>query len=377
MRSPSAKRVAVVNGISDILEDLIQRGTYLDEKDRNLPEDVVKGGRKITDADVAEICLADPISTREKIFDVFKNFGCVRRQKALKEIYGQSGHTFIYPSGLWGFVRYDAKGIAIEKAGEKASFSYAEIIKIIAKEIEKGTYITQEEREAVQERYVEDEEPDSDEKTETVEAHVIDEKKPGSPSPHIPLDYRITDENIGVGTPKRRYANNIAAIKLLKELEESGRMASAEEQETLAKYVGWGGLAGAFDEQDSGWSREYQELKGLLTDEEYRSARSSTLTAFYTPPVVTEAIYSTLERLGFSGGNVLEPAMGTGHFFGDDAGGYKRQIPSLWRRAGQRFRQDSQAALSEILDTGLRIRRYELPGQFLRPGRRERAFWAV
>ena len=107
-------------------------------------------------------------------------------------------------------------------------------------------------------------------------------------------------------------------------------MASAEEQETLAKYVGWGGLAGAFDEQDSGWSREYQELKGLLTDEEYRSARSSTLTAFYTPPVVTEAIYSTLERLGFSGGNVLEPAMGTGHFFGTMPEAYKRDKSRLY-----------------------------------------------
>ncbi|WP_346690379.1 LPD5 domain-containing protein [uncultured Cloacibacillus sp.] len=368
LRSPSAKRVAVVNGISDILEDLIQRGTYLDEKDRNLPEDVVKGGRKITDADVAEICLADPISTREKIFDVFQKISAAsERQKALKEIYGQSGHTFIYPSGLWGFVRYDAKGIAIEKAGEKASFSYAEIIKIIAKEIEKGTYITQEEREAVQERYVEDEEPDSDEKTETVEAHVIDEKKPGSPSPHIPLDYRITDENIGVGTPKERYANNIAAIKLLKELEESGRMASAEEQETLAKYVGWGGLAGAFDEQDSGWSREYQELKGLLTDEEYRSARSSTLTAFYTPPVVTEAIYSTLERLGFSGGNVLEPAMGTGHFFGtmpeairDKSRLYGVELDSVSGRIAKQLYQKSSIQVCGYEDTNYQDNFFDL-----------------
>lgn len=129
-------------------------------------------------------------------------------------------------------------------------------------------------------------------------------------------NYRITDDCLGVGTPKERYANNIAAIKLLKELETSGRMASAEEQDVLAKYVGWGGLAGAFDEDDSGWSREYLELKELLTDEEYRSARASTLTAYYTPPIVTQAIYSTLERMGFAGGNVLEPAMGTGHFFG-------------------------------------------------------------
>ena len=359
LRSPSAKRVAVVNGISDILEDLIQRGTYLDEKDRNLPEDVVKGGRKITDADVAEICLADPISTREKIFDVFQKISAAsERQKALKEIYGQSGHTFIYPSGLWGFVRYDAKGIAIEKAGEKASFSYAEIIKIIAKEIEKGTYITQEEREAVQERYVEDEEPDSDEKTETVEAHVIDEKKPGSPSPHIPLDYRITDENIGVGTPKERYANNIAAIKLLKGLEASGRAASAEEQETLAKYVGWGGLSGVFDDRDSGWDTEYHELLGLLSEDEYRSARASTLTSYYTPPVVTKALYSTLERMGFTGGNVLEPAMGIGHFFGTMPDNMRKnsrlygvELDSLTGRIAKQLYQSAAVSLCGYEDT--------------------------
>ena len=143
-----------------------------------------------------------------------------------------------------------------------------------------------------------------------------EEKPAEETTPAAVTNYRITNDQIGVGTPKERYANNIAAIKLLKELEASGRMASAEEQDVLAKYVGWGGLAGAFDEDDSGWSREYLELKGLLTEEEYRSARASTLTAYYTPPIVTLAIYSTLERMGFTGGNVLEPAMGTGHFFG-------------------------------------------------------------
>ena len=91
-------------------------------------------------------------------------------------------------------------------------------------------------------------------------------------------------------------------------------MASVEEQKVLAKYVGWGGLASAFDEKDKGWKREYKELKDLLTDEEYRSARASTLTSFYTPPFVAGCIHMTLERIGFTGGNILEPAMGTGRF---------------------------------------------------------------
>lgn len=348
--APSAQRTAIIDGgrISDILEDLIQRGTYLDEKDRSLAEDVVAGVRKITEADVAEICRADHISTREKIFNAFqKTPTSSERQKALKAIYGQSGHTFVYPSGLCGFVSYDGRNVSVEKADVKASFSYAEVAKVIAGEIEKGTYITREEREAVQERYVESEEPDVPARNEN-----------NPETPHIPLDYRITDENIGVGTPKERYANNIAAIKLLKGLEASGRAASAEEQETLAKYVGWGGLSGVFDDRDSGWDTEYHELLGLLSEDEYRSARASTLTSYYTPPVVTKALYSTLERMGFTGGNVLEPAMGIGHFFGTMPDSMRKnsrlygvELDSLTGRIAKQLYQSAAVSLCGYEDT--------------------------
>lgn len=348
--APFAQRIALIDGgrLGDILEDLIQRGTYLDEKDRSLAEDVIAGGRKITETDVAEICLADHISTREKIFDAFQNTtASSERQKALKQIYGQSGHTFVYPSGLWGFVSYNGRSVDIEKANVKASFSYSEIAKVIAKEIEKGTYITREEREAIQERYVESEAPD-------VPTH--SENKPEAW--HAPLDYRITDENIGVGTPKERYANNIAAIKLLKGLEASGRAASAEEQETLAKYVGWGGLSGVFDDRDSGWDTEYHELLGLLSEDEYRSARASTLTSYYTPPVVTKALYSTLERMGFAGGNVLEPAMGIGHFFGTMPDSMRKnsrlygvELDSLTGRIAKQLYQSAAVSLCGYEDT--------------------------
>lgn len=348
--APSAQRLTLIDGgrISDILEDLIQRGTYLDEKDRSLAEDVVAGGRKITEADVAEICRADHISTREKIFNAFqKTPTSSERQKALKAIYGQSGHTFVYPSGLWGFVSYDGRNVSVEKADVKASFSYAEVAKVIAGEIEKETYITREEREAVQERYVESEGPDVPARNEN-----------NPETPHIPLDYRITDENIGVGTPKERYANNIAAIKLLKGLEASGRAASAEEQETLAKYVGWGGLSGVFDDRDSGWDTEYHELLGLLSEDEYRSARASTLTSYYTPPVVTKALYSTLERMGFTGGNVLEPAMGIGHFFGTMPDNMRKnsrlygvELDSLSGRIAKQLYQSAAVSLCGYEDT--------------------------
>ena len=347
--APSAQRITLIDGgrIGDILEDLIQRGTYLDEKDRSLVEDVVAGGRKITEADIAEICRADHISTKEKIYNAFRNSTSSERQKALNAIYGQSGHTFVYPSGLWGFVSYNGRSVSVEKANVKASFSYAEIAKVIAKEIEKGTYITREEREAIQERYVESEEPD-------VQAH--SENKPETQ--HIPLDYRITDENIGAGTPKERCANNIAAIKLLKELEASGRTASADEQEILAKYVGWGGLSGVFDEHDSAWNKEYHELRELLSEDEYRSARASTLTSYYTPPVVTKALYSALERMGFTGGNVLEPAMGIGHFFGTMPDNMRKnsrlygvELDSLTGRIAKQLYQSAAVSLCGYEDT--------------------------
>lgn len=130
-------------------------------------------------------------------------------------------------------------------------------------------------------------------------------------------DYTITDKNYGTeGGAKARFANNAAAIKLLKDIEKENRTATPEEQEVLAKYVGWGGIANAFDIRKPDWSKEYTELKDLLTDEEYRAARASTMNAHYTSPTVINAIYSALDNMGFEGGKILEPAMGIGNFFG-------------------------------------------------------------
>lgn len=116
------------------------------------------------------------------------------------------------------------------------------------------------------------------------------------------VNYRITDDALGAAPPSQRYVNNVAAIRLLKQLEAENRPATPEEQEVLAKYVGWGGLADCFDPKHS----RYEELKGLLSETEYAAARESTLTAFYTPPVVIRSIYAVLEQMGFSQGNILE-----------------------------------------------------------------------
>lgn len=128
------------------------------------------------------------------------------------------------------------------------------------------------------------------------------------------INYHITDKEIGAGTPRERYRNNVEAIKTLKKIENENRLATKEEQEILSKYVGWGGLADAFDE--SKWTNEYKELKELLTEEEYNNAKESVLTAFYTPPIVINSIYKAIQNMGFEQGNVLEPSCGVGNFFG-------------------------------------------------------------
>ena len=136
-------------------------------------------------------------------------------------------------------------------------------------------------------------------------------------APEIPAqNFRITDDHLGEGGPKEKYQRNVAAIRLLRTLEEENRNATPEEQSVLSQYVGWGGLADAFDDRKDNWSREYDELKELLTSEEYEMARASTLNAHYTSPTVIRAIYEAVGQMGFAKGNILEPAMGVGNFFG-------------------------------------------------------------
>lgn len=130
------------------------------------------------------------------------------------------------------------------------------------------------------------------------------------------INFNINDNQLGEGTQKEKVRKNIEAIKLLHKLEDENRLANKEEQEILSKYVGWGGLPDVFDENKDNWSKEYNELKEILTDDEYKSARASTLTAFYTPPVVINAIYDTLKNMGVEQANILEPSCGTGNFLG-------------------------------------------------------------
>ena len=151
-----------------------------------------------------------------------------------------------------------------------------------------------------------------------IEIQTIRTTEPEPPVPQKPPaeNFRITDDNLGTGGAKEKFWRNIKAIATLKQIEAEGRNATPEEQQILSQYVGWGGLADAFDPDKAGWRAEYDELKGVLSPEEYAAARASTLNAHYTSPTVIRAIYDAVENMGFQTGNILEPAMGVGNFFG-------------------------------------------------------------
>jgi len=173
--------------------------------------------------------------------------------------------------------------------------------------------------------------------------------------PEIPKEqrsqYRITNDELGYGTPKEKFRANIAAIQLLKKCEDEDRYATPDEQEILSKYVGWGGLSDAFDETKSAWGYEYLELKTVLTPEEYAAARQSTLTAFYTPPVVIRAMYQALENMGLRSGNILEPSCAVGNFIGmkpeslSDCKIYGVEVDSISGRIAGQLYQNSTVAV--------------------------------
>jgi len=173
------------------------------------------------------------------------------------------------------------------------------------------------------------------------------------------VNFRITADNLGVGGQKTKYAWNLTAIRLVSQLEEENRLATPEEQEVLSKYVGWGGLPQVFDQDNPQWAKEYAELKELLDDDEYNSARASTLNAHYTPPVVIKAIYTCLENMGFQTGNILEPACGSGNFFGlvpesmKDSKLYGVELDGVTGRLARQLYQNASIAVQGFEETNL------------------------
>lgn len=226
--------------------------------------------------------------------------------KFLKEQYGTGGGTIYFPDAQRGWLNYSAKGLTVSLRGEEERdirLSWSQVADRLRDLIDEGVYYTPEPVVVAE-----------DAREINVQPTVA---KPKTASASIPAtNYRYTpDDQIGAGGPKAKYKANIEAIKTLKQIEGEQRLVTAAEQHVLARYVGWGGLAQAFDRGNESWQREYAELKELLTDEEYVSARASTPNAHYTSPEVIGAIYKALESFGFAGGTMLEPAMGVGYFF--------------------------------------------------------------
>ena len=244
---------------------------------------------------------------------------------------------------VWDDIRDE---IYVDEAGISEEFSSEWQANDYLQEVKKAVA----EKESVEWRYVEQFRQQAETEVRNPQPPIQPKRSPAATLSNVLYpeqaerhDYHITDDALGVGTPSQRYQNNIAAIRLLKQLEREDRLAAPEEQEVLARYVGWGGLADCFDERHS----RYLELKNLLTPEEYAAARESTLTAFYTPPVVIRSMYQALEQMGFETGNILEPSCGTGNFLGmipERMSSSKRYGIELDEISGQIARQLYQTA---------------------------------
>ena len=242
----------------------------------------------------------------------------------LKNEYGTGGTSHALAGSDRSFKDYDAKGIKLRKGSimtpdAEVLLSWNVVAKRIEKLMKEDRYLTP----AAKEKYTQYKQEQKEKALQQAKEEldeVIGEPEvllENNASEDISAEnYVISDMELGVGTTKEKFQRNVEAIRTLETIESEKRPATNEEQEVLSKYVGWGGLADAFDETKSAWAKEYAELKTLLSEEEYISARESTLNAHYTSPVIIQEIYRTLQRMGFTKGNLLEPSMGIGNFFG-------------------------------------------------------------
>lgn len=296
----------------------------------------------------------------------------------LNKEYGVGGHSADDPIA---FVDHDSKGIQFTLtdengrfSDEKFSFKWTEVASMTAELIDKGEYLNDMEREkysAVSAPEIISEElfsqsdiseeipamvtSEAESEMQTQQINDIAEEpvvESEQPEPDKGENFTIKDTSLGEGGVKTKFKANIAAIETLKMLEKENRPATDEEKETLSKYVGWGGIPQAFDNDNDSWAAEYTQLKELLTPQEYRQANASVLDAFYTSPTVIDGIYEALENFGFEGGNVLEPAMGVGNFFGrmpeemqKNSQLYGVEIDSISGRIAQKLYPDADIAI--------------------------------
>ena len=284
-----------------------------------------------------------------RIYDFFlRGHDSGEAVKFLKKEYGTGGRSHAFPGSDNSHENHDGKGISLEKGSimepyAKALLPWKAVEKRIRELVNEDKYLSPEEKEAYAQYKMEQAQKELAVPSDAGESEIdaaeydvwlpaedietpFDEPKPdgimhgGDAGQDVAgyeaKNFHITDDKLGAGSVKEKFRRNIAAIKTLQKIEGENRAATPEEQEVLSRYVGWGGLADAFDETKGNWADEYIQLKELLTDGEYRAARESTLNAHYTSPVIIRSIYEALAEMGFEKGNILEPAMGVGNFFG-------------------------------------------------------------
>lgn len=321
---------------------------YQPKKMRETVEDLKGVPKRFPDAGMRD-CPVETFITQDEIdfmlskggsfsqssFRIFEYFESERSKAEaadfLKNEYGIGGKTHALPGADHSYEDYNSRGIALRKS----LFSNPEV-KLLLKwpeAAERIQHLIQTDRfllPQVREKYAEWKETRAKGKPVADQQQIHPKEiQPEEPIGMQPVDqsmvilkgaasnnFKIVNDVIGSGNDREKYRNNVEAIRLLKQLSLESRTASEAEQEVLSRYVGWGGLPMAFDQHNDAWSKEYSELKGLLEDKIYASARESTLNAHYTSPPIIRAMYGVLERLGFEKGNILEPAMGTGNFFG-------------------------------------------------------------
>ena len=236
----------------------------------------------------------------------------------LRDEYGTGGHT---ADGNIFMVDHDSKGMQFTVrstddsiSNETFDFSWTEVAKLTADLIKHDKYLTQDEIDRRNQREAKSEK--SADEPEIEKAVTTETPQKSEPEQEKPQNFTITDENLGEGGAKTKFHNNMEAIRTLKQIEREDRRATPEEQEILSKYVGWGGISQAFDSDNQQWGKEFSQLFDELTPKEYEDARKSVLDSFFTSPAIIDGIYEALEKFGFKGGNLLEPAMGVGNFVG-------------------------------------------------------------
>ena len=331
--SESCDRIADIlsdDSMRDIVTDAASRFAEDYAKDKSLllfhyhkPEETARKLRELSDmkrtfrGGLTEMPPAEEFITEDEINHVFSGRGsgvsgsrariyeyftaehtAKEKQDFLKNEYGTGGHSHALSGSSGSSEWHDSKGIRLQKSGcHDVQISWQNAVNRIQNLIWNDRYFKPEVKDAP--------------KTVEPEPEVMPDREP------VPAqNYHITDDTLGEAGPKAKFRMNMEAIYILKILENESRNATPKEQETLAKYVGWGGIPEAFDADNSSWIREYKELKAALTDEEYAATRASTLNAHYTSPTVIKAIYEAVGNMGFRTGNILEPSMGVGNFFG-------------------------------------------------------------